>query len=54
MVSTTMIIREMFKGTYHVPSALESSSPLANVRNEHENSSSNDEITNLTENVNVK
>lgn len=43
---------ELFKGAYHVPSALEDSNPLANVQDVHENSSFNNSIPNPSENVN--
>lgn len=44
--------KELFKGAYHVPSALDNSSPLAHVRNVHENNSSNESISNLRKAVN--
>lgn len=44
--------KELFKGAYHVPNALENSSPLANVRNVHENSSFDISISSLSKNVN--
>lgn len=43
---------ELFKGAYHVPNALEKSSPLANVQNVHENSSFDNNIPNSSETVN--
>ena len=43
---------ELFKGAYHVPSALEKSSPLANAQDVHENSSFDNNIPNSAENVN--
>lgn len=44
-------VKDIFKGAYHVPSALDASSPLAHVQNAHENSSSVNNIPNTTENV---
>lgn len=46
--------KELFKGAYHVPNALENSSPLANVQNVHENSSFNSSIPNYNGNVNAQ
>ncbi len=48
----TQEYKELFKGAYHVPSALENSSPLAHVQNVHENSSFDNSISNSTESVN--
>lgn len=44
--------KDMFKGAYHVVNALENSSPTPNVRNDHENSSFDNNIPNSAENVN--
>lgn len=38
---------------YRVPNALENTSPSADVQNAHELSSSNDNMSNFSENVNV-
>lgn len=46
-------VKDIFKGAYHVPSALDASSPLAHVQNAHENSSSINNISSSSENVNV-
>ena len=45
--------KDMFKGAYHVVNALENSSPTPNARNDHENSSFDNNIPNSAENVNV-
>ncbi len=44
--------KDMFKGAYHVVNALENSSPTPNARNDHENSSFDNNIPNSAENVN--
>lgn len=44
--------KDMFKGAYHVVNALENSSPTPNVRDDHENSSFDNNIPNSAENVN--
>ena len=44
--------KDMFKGAYHVVNALENSNPTPNVRNDHENSSFDNNIPSSTENVN--
>lgn len=46
-------VKDIFKGAYHVPSALDASSPLAHVQNAHENSSSINNISSFSDNVNV-